>query len=236
MTMQPMDGIVTRHIDFATAMHDLRGHLGVIECCTHLLERSLERGGPVPSDLRTHLSCIESAVADSAALLDELFESIIGERPAGSHLPARPVDLVALAERIVTLERLVNDHHQFLVVALEPELAGMWSEAGLARLLRNLLSNAVKYSPAGSEVLVDLDRECDDAVLRVHDQGIGIPESETRKVLQPYYRSEKGRQTADGYGLGLASVRNSVEQLGGTIEIQPRPGGGTTFCVRLPLD
>jgi two-component system sensor histidine kinase BaeS len=73
-----------------------------------------------------------------------------------------------------------------------------------------------------------------EAVLRVADEGAGIPEDALPHVFERFYRAESSR-AGEGTGLGLAIVRETVEALEGRIEVQSAPGEGSAFTVRLPL-
>ena len=102
-------------------------------------------------------------------------------------------------------------------------------------MLANLLSNAVKYSPRGGEILLDVRREHDEAVLIVTDQGIGIPAQDLPHVFERYQRASNVVGRIAGSGLGLASVKDIVQQHGGMIRVDSVEGEGTIFTVRLPL-
>jgi len=101
----------------------------------------------------------------------------------------------------------------------------------LDQLILNLLSNAIKYTPPGGRVLLSVAREGDETVLRVTDTGIGIEPSLHEKIFQPF---ERGDARDAGSGIGLALVREIVEDLGGTIILKSAPGAGSTFELRLP--
>ena len=75
----------------------------------------------------------------------------------------------------------------------------------------------------------------DECVLRVEDNGIGIPEEDMPRVFDRFYRVDKMRsRAAGGTGLGLSIVADTVRRRGGSIEVRAREGGGTVFTVRLP--
>ena len=106
----------------------------------------------------------------------------------------------------------------------------------LLTILRNLVENGVKYG-AGRPVAVEVagERGTDTVVLRVRDQGIGIAAEEVPHVFDPFRRTAGAVAThAQGVGLGLYIVRQFVELLHGTIQVESALGGGTTFTVRLP--
>jgi signal transduction histidine kinase len=74
------------------------------------------------------------------------------------------------------------------------------------------------------------------AVLRVRDQGIGIPPADLPRIFERFYRATNVAGQIQGSGIGLAGSRQVVEQHGGTIVVESREGAGSTFTVRLPLD
>ena len=73
------------------------------------------------------------------------------------------------------------------------------------------------------------------AVVRVHDEGIGIPADEVSQVFDRFYRGRGVSASVEGTGLGLAAVRQIVELHGGSVAAESQPGAGTTFIVRLPV-
>jgi two-component system sensor histidine kinase KdpD len=103
----------------------------------------------------------------------------------------------------------------------------------LDQVLTNLLDNARRY--ADDQPVTIQGRAVDGRVeLRVVDHGPGIPEAERERVFDQFYRLRRnGRTPPDGTGMGLAISRGIVEALGGTIRVEPTPGGGATFVVSL---
>lgn len=103
----------------------------------------------------------------------------------------------------------------------------------LEHIVINLIGNAIKYSPAGSDVTVQIRRDSGSAVITVSDHGIGIPDSDVTRVFQPFHRGQNVGSRS-GSGLGLPIVKQSVDALGGEIHLTTRVGQGTTFTVRIP--
>jgi hypothetical protein len=105
---------------------------------------------------------------------------------------------------------------------------------GLQSIISNLLSNAVKYTPRGGAVRTALTPEEDKVIFEVSDTGIGIPESEQKQLFSEFFRAHNAKKLNEvGTGLGLSIVKSTVEQHGGSIEVESREGKGTTFRVLL---
>lgn len=151
-------------------------------------------------------------------------------------LQKRPIDLSPLVIDAIERARLLALKKNIAIQQdLKPETI-----AGDGELLQfaiyNLLVNAVKYSPDGSEIRVRLRSDGQAACLTVADQGCGIEPAEQRRIFERFYRTEQHRGDATGSGVGLALVKEIVTQHGGKIEVESRPGQGSTFSVFLPQE
>jgi two-component system, OmpR family, phosphate regulon sensor histidine kinase PhoR len=100
------------------------------------------------------------------------------------------------------------------------------------QIFTNIIDNAVKHG--GGAVAIDVARENGDAVVRVSDQGPGIPPAELDRIFNRFYRVDRSR-SQPGTGLGLSIAKHLVVAHGGTIRAWNRPAGGATFEVRFPL-
>ncbi len=102
-------------------------------------------------------------------------------------------------------------------------------------IVSNLLSNAVKYVPSEKSVTLGYTVKGASVIITVADTGIGIPEHEQDKLFSKFFRASNAREEkAEGTGLGLYVVQQSVEKLGGTITMQSRENEGTEFTIVLP--
>jgi PAS domain S-box-containing protein len=104
------------------------------------------------------------------------------------------------------------------------------------QILINLLSNAVKFSRGdqAAQVFLEMDLARRQAILRVSDQGMGIPPEDLPHLFEVFHRASNAGSIG-GTGLGLAIAKRSVEKHGGTIEVSSELGKGTTFTVTLPI-
>ena len=97
----------------------------------------------------------------------------------------------------------------------------------LTRVLQNLVDNALKYSPDGSPCELDARSDGEHIVFSVRDYGIGIPPDELPRIFDRFYQVDSSStRTFRGAGLGLSLVRDLLDHLGGTIDVQSTPGDG----------
>ncbi|MCU0492471.1 MAG: GAF domain-containing protein [Chloroflexaceae bacterium] len=146
------------------------------------------------------------------------------------------VDLNTLVWRMCEETRpLLVDH--MVTYECPAEVLQVWSdELRLEQVLQNLLSNAIKYSPHGGLIHVQLSRVGSNARLCVSDAGIGVPEGEQERLFERFYRASNADvRNISGIGIGLFMVKEIVEQHGGSVSVEDNPGGGSIFCVELPL-
>jgi heavy metal sensor kinase len=118
-----------------------------------------------------------------------------------------------------------------------PETAVVVSgnSSALRRMLLVLIDNAIKYTPESGYVSVCLEQDYQRAILRVEDNGIGIPEEAKSHVFERFFRVDPSRsKESGGYGLGLAIARAIVQQHKASIDVQSNATGGSVFSVSLP--
>lgn len=105
------------------------------------------------------------------------------------------------------------------------------------QLILNLTDNALKYTQGKGVVSLSLEKEDDNALITVTDNGAGIPKKHLDRIFERFYRVDKSRDRAmGGTGLGLAIVKHIVLSFDGTITVESVPQKGTTFKIRLPLE
>jgi len=101
-------------------------------------------------------------------------------------------------------------------------------------LIQNLLDNAVKFSrPDSRPVVAKLETATDQVILRVADDGIGIPTGSEEKIFEPFVKLDQARGHGVGYGIGLNLCQRIVQLHGGTIRLLPREPRGTEAVVTL---
>ena len=105
-----------------------------------------------------------------------------------------------------------------------------------AEVVAGLVHNATKYAPQGTRIAVKIERADDRAIVRVQDQGRGVPPNERSRIFEPYARGA-GNDEVPGSGIGLFASRRVVEGQGGDIWVEDSPdgGGGAVFAFSVPL-
>ena len=105
----------------------------------------------------------------------------------------------------------------------------------LYSIVYNLCDNASKYNHRGGSVQVTVGQSGGEAILKVEDTGIGIPQDSLDRSFERFYRVDKSRsKEVGGTGLGLSIVKHAVMIHGGKVEVRSEPGRGTAFLVTLP--
>lgn len=108
-------------------------------------------------------------------------------------------------------------------------------QALVARALTNLLDNAVKYSPPGERVEIELEFERDGIAISVSDRGRGVDENDRRRIFAPFEQGPTElTDKPSGMGMGLYEADSIAKRHGGSLDYQPREGGGSRFVLRIP--
>ena len=197
----------------ANASHELRSPLARLRMAIDLYEQA-------PNDARK--GEIVSNLAELDALVEEiLLASRLDHIEKLDH--AEPVDLLAL----VTEEGTRND-----IEVTGPPVTVMGDARLLNRLVRNLMQNALRHG--ARPVTATLSHDENSVQLRIRDHGAGIPESESMRVFEPFYRPSGRSEKSGGWGLGLALVRQIAGHHGATVRHETPPDGGACFVVTFP--
>lgn len=215
--------------------HDLRSPLTALSAGVQTLARLAKGSQPIDREqLRRLTQLAEAAVAQLGAQIDALTPDP-DLNPAGA---TEGVDLVRLTRLLTHFYQQTTGRHKLITATEAAELPTPLTRTHAERIVSNLLVNGIKYSPVGGEIVVKLGCEHDLlgdwATLSVRNNGIGIPPQDLPSLCQAGYRA-RNVGAIPGTGFGLVSVRELVEQYGGTFAIQSVVGETTTVRIRVPL-
>jgi signal transduction histidine kinase len=220
----------------ADASHELKTPLTVVRAG---VERAITRPDLPPETLAPLEETLQE-VNRMTELLDALL-TLARADEGRADLHREPVDLREIIEEAGETGELLAEHagvRMEIRMPREPVVAPV-DRSRVRQLALNLIENAVKYTPRGGQVSVQLSAPEGDSnvVLSVADTGIGIAPGDLPHVFDRFWRADTARtRTSErpGTGLGLAICKWIAEAHGGTIDVQSRPGRGTTFTVGLP--
>ena len=194
--------------------HDLKTPLAALRVRIESVEDPVER------------QRMAATIEDITRTLDDILSLARVGRPTD---PLETTDLTALVSSVVEEFEDMGEP-----VTFEPgqRIALPLRATWLRRALRNLIGNALRY---GRKANVSLERQGSEAVIRVEDEGPGIPQTELARMVEPFARGEGSRNRATGgAGLGLAIARAIAEQHGGRLVLANRAPGGLRVELRLP--
>jgi len=218
----------------ADASHELKTPLTVVRAG---VERAITRPDTAPETLAALEETLQE-VNRMTELLDSLL-TLARADEGRAELHREPVDLRQILEEAGETGELLAEHAGVGIdirLPSEPVVVSV-DRSRVRQLALNLIENAVKYTPRGGQVSVELGSSNGRAVFTVADTGIGIAPGDLPHVFDRFWRADSARtRTSEraGTGLGLAICKWIAEAHGGTIEVQSRPGRGTTFTVGLP--
>lgn len=172
-----------------------------------------------------------------AVRLSELVENVLQFARLDQrteHLAFATVDLRQEAEdAAVSMAPLAAAQGAGIVNAV-PSGTLVWADRGaVRRIILNLLDNALKYGPAGQTISIGAAAEAGRVLLRVDDQGPGVPAGAREAIFRAFERHAVGPSSPTGSGIGLTIVRELASALGGTVHVEDGPGGGARFVVTL---
>jgi two-component system NtrC family sensor kinase len=213
-----------------TVSHDLRSPLTAILGYVELIERA----GPTTSQQDEFISRIKISVEQITNLVSDLLD--LGRIEAGLDSTHEETPISVLARYAVESMRVpAKAKGLSLEMEVEDDLPMVNGDPiRLRQMIGNLLENAVKYTPSGGQVCLEANSEDSQIILRVLDDGPGIPPSDQPYLFDKFYRASNIPADVPGTGLGLSIVKSIVDHHNGRIWVDSQIGEGTVFTVVLP--
>src|SRR5437879_2284541 len=212
----------------AVVTHDLRTPLSVIR--GHL-EMLAEKNGTQKA--RLPLAEATSQVVRLDQLVDRILAGVRTDRPELSLRRTR-FDLRATVTAALKEVAPMARRHKLTGPRAGQPVFVRGDKRRTAEVVAGLVHNATKYAPQGTRITVRIERADDRAIVRVQDQGRGVPPNERARIFEPYARGV-GMDEVPGSGIGLFASRRVVEGQGGDIWVEDAPEGGAIFAFTLPL-
>lgn len=189
-----------------------------------------------PQRTEEYLNIAQSELNRLTILTDKILKTAIFENK-GVNFEPEPVDLFKTIEQVLHSMKLVFEK-QKAQVSFEKTGKAFTIHGGsvhLTNVIYNLLDNALKYSQGEPRISVSLEEKENRVVMKVSDNGIGIPKEYSKKIFEKFFRVPAGDvHNVKGYGLGLSYVDSVIRSHKGTIEVESESGKGSTFIISLP--
>ena len=218
---------------FSNASHELKTPITSIQGYAELMESGMVQDENMKMDF---IKRIKKEAINMAGLINDILMI--------SRLEAKDAEVVVSDVRISVLLDEITDSLKpaaasgqvFIHCDCQP-LCIKANPQQMKELLSNLVSNAVKYNRPGGQVWVNIREKDEDLVIRVRDNGVGIPQESLDRIFERFYRVDKGRSRKQGgTGLGLSIVKHIVNFYHGTIRVTSQLEEGTEFTVAIPLN
>jgi len=246
--------------DFLRMMtHELQNPIQVAKGMLQLMRLKPEAKAP---DMARYIQALERQISDLAVMLDNaLTATRLGSGPPP--IQSEEVDLTDVVWEVLEPYTLGSPHQIIPLFSRERGVPVLTDRSKVRQILSNLLRNASKYTPPGSRIWVDVETDGENCLVRIEDEGIGIPPNELETVFEAFHRasnvrrpqishspaevrkggagsagagtSSLGAEAFSGIGLGLYISRGLARKLGGDLWAEVRQGGGTIMKLRLPL-
>jgi len=215
----------------ANVSHELKTPLHAISGYAELMKDNIVRQEDIQpfackiySEAQRTIQLVEDII--SLSHLDEGADDMQWEKP----------DLYETAKAVVEQMRAEAERSDVSISITGESVVMDGIPALLQTMIKNLCDNAIKYNHAGGTVTVSVEREGGNAVLRVADTGIGIPEADQKRIFERFYRVDKSHsRDVGGTGLGLSIVKHAVMIHGGRIDVESTVGKGSCITAEFPL-
>jgi PAS domain S-box-containing protein len=218
--------------DFVAAVsHELRTPLtSIYGFAETLLRQDIPFG---EDERRTFLRYIASESERLTEIVDQLLN--VARLDAGDlQVELGRIDVGSVMSEVV--ETVEQNGHSFEIDLPDEPLAAEADPEKVRQVFNILVENALRYSPEGGKVTVGARRNADRVVVRIVDEGMGIPAAEREWIFRKFYRAESAaRDGAAGTGLGLFIAKELVTAMGGRIWVDSTEGEGSSFAFELPL-
>ena len=217
----------------ANLVHELGRPLGALRSAIQALAKGAGDDPKLLKDLTTGMDeetvRLQKILEELAHLHDQVLGSLELNREAvelGDWLPK-----VLLPWQEAALEKRLSWE-----VQIPPGLPMLWiDQVRFAQVIGNLASNAIKYTPPEGRIQISAGQDTQHVWIRFTDTGSGISEEEQKKIFLPFYRGDQGRRIKQGMGLGLSIAHDLTIAHGGRLEVESKPGIGSSFTIWLPV-
>ncbi|HTL48491.1 MAG TPA: ATP-binding protein [Verrucomicrobiae bacterium] len=208
--------------------HEIGNPLNAIDIHLTLMLKEAEKlPGAVQKNFLRTLQVLQSETRRLDGIVRNFLKAV--RRPVSRFRPEDLNQIIQEAVDFFTPEL----HEKKMTISFQPDRAlGAFflDRSRMREVFDNLIKNAMEAMPKGGNVSISVTHKGKLAMVRIRDQGMGISDRDLPHIFEAYYTTKK-----EGSGLGLMVVYNIIAEHGGRIEVETKPGKGTTFAILLPI-
>lgn len=215
----------------AAASHELRSPLAVILSGISAMKKA------DPKEQGHFLSVIEKEGTRMSLLINDMLSLSNADNHSWKMHPVSCELDTLLLDTYEKYEPLMQDHHMKFFIELPKEEIPPCpcDPERISQVLGILLDNAISYVPENGKIILSLSQTETHFLIRVKDNGPGIPDFAKTSVFRRFYQADSARNNRQHFGLGLCIAYEIISLHKGTISVLDTPGGGSTFQISLPL-
>ncbi len=232
-TRQRLEEELDRRIQFTRALvHELKTPLTPVLVSSELLLEEIQEGPLVR--IAQNISEGASHLSQRIDELIDLARSEIGTLGISKDT-FEPAPF--LEEIYANMKPVTDRNGQHLDIEIPASLGTVNADQERMRqIILNLINNALKFTPVGGKIVLRANKDANNLIIEVEDNGRGMSQAEQERLFQPYYKTEDDRARLSGLGLGLFLAKHFVELHGGRIWVESQRGKGSRFSFSIPIE
>lgn len=224
--LQKLDAIKNDFINNLT--HELKTPVFSIRLATNLLEQQ-------PKEVATYAALIRKENNKLQTHIDKVLE-LASLETGKYHLHKERIDVLFLIKEIIeSFELKLKEKQGKIITTFQPDSFFLEVDRlHFGNAIQALIDNAIKYNPSKPLIKIEMQKSDNQFIIKIKDNGIGIPNDQQRLIFQKFHRVQNGDQhEVKGFGLGLNYVQQVIQLHGGKISVESREQEGSTFIIKL---
>jgi signal transduction histidine kinase len=214
--------------------HELKTPLTLIKAYSQLALQ-LERENQTSPTMQSYIEKIDQQAKKMHELIQQLLDISIIEKGTYSYKKEKVRLVPFIKDVCAACRQLLPDHQIELSLDEDREQYVYIDKLRMEQALDNLIGNAGKYSRPGTKIRLSCLKDGEAVTISIHDEGIGIPKEDLKKIFDKFYRVKNTTQGYTGIGMGLYITSSILKAHDTVLRVESTDGEGSTFFFRLPL-
>lgn len=212
---------------FINIVHDLKSPLSIIHNNADMCSKQYPNIESIQK-MKENVVNMEKNIL-KILKLERLEKEIVIDKDSVSNLTSITTEISSL------YKSYINSQDIKIEIDIQDDIYGQIDQSSFIKIMNNLLDNAIKHTKFNGKIYIRLHRCNNKANLTIEDTGIGIPESEYKKIFNSYYQVDNGVSNRYGLGIGLTLVKKICEAYNSEVTVKSTLGSGSSFIIQIPL-